>query len=162
MNKVDYEKMIDEKLAILKNEMMRKIEIEEEQEDEFPKYGDRYYYLTTSGNIESIIWTDDEFDRYVSAIGNRFKTEEEAEFEAERRKVIKELKKYAEPGDREWNGENSHWTYRYDFSTNEVECDWLKIAKYPGIYFESLDKAEDALEKVGEDRVKKYYLRVED
>lgn len=158
MNKKEFEKELDKKLASVKEEMMQKFE--EEQEDEFPKYGDRYYYLTTSGDIESIIWTDDEFDRYVSAIGNRYKTEKETEFECERRKVITELKKFAEPKDREWNGENNHWVYRYDFTTKEVDCDWLKLLKYDGIYFESLDKAEDALEKVGEDRVKKYYLGV--
>lgn len=162
MNRVKYEKMIDEKLAMLKEEMIDEMMKEIEEEKEFMQVGDVYYYLTTSGNINRTTWDDDGIDKGRLEIGNIFLTEKEAEFEAERRKVIKELEKYAEPKDREWNEENAHWTYRYDFLTKEVECDWLKFAKYDGIYFESLGKAMDALEAVGEDRIKKYYLRVED
>lgn len=42
MNIVKYEKMIDEKLAMLKEEMIEEMmrEIEEEQENEFPKDND--------------------------------------------------------------------------------------------------------------------------
>lgn len=159
MNKKEFEKELDEKLASLKEEMMQKFE---EQEDEFPKYGDRYYYLATSGNIESIIWTDDEFDRCTLAMGNLFKTEEVAKFECERRKVITELKKFAEPEDRKWDGMNQHSFFYYNMRTDKFYTSPAFECKEAVLYFETEEKAMEAIRMVGEARVKKYYLGVED
>lgn len=158
MNKEQFEKELDEKLASLKEEMMKKFE---EQEDEFPKYGDRYYYLTASGNIQCTTWNDDEFDRNVSARGNRFRTWEESEFERERGKVIAELEKFSKPNDKEWN-EGYNYFVLWDYRKNNIGYNINVTVKRADIYFESLRKAKQAVESVGKDRVKKYYLRVEE
>ncbi len=161
MNKEQFEKELDEKLASLKEEMMQKFE--EERENEFPKYGDRYYYLTTRGNIENAMWSEDEFDRGALAMGNLFKTKEEAEFERERRKVITKLKKYAEPKDRKWDGEINHYYITWDYDINMIYyCCFNTALKGADIYFESEEKAKKAIKAVGEDRVKRYYLGVEE
>lgn len=160
MNKEQFEKELGEKLASLKEEMMQKFE--EEKEDEFPKIGEYYWYITDDGVVVDDTWADDDIDNDRLSIGNRFKTEEKAEFDRERRKVLHEMEKYAEPEDREWNLSQSHWTYRYDFSRKKIDYDWLRSVKYSGIYFESIEKAKEALESVGEERVKKYYLGVEE
>ena len=162
MNKKEFfEKELDERLAAIKAEMLQKFEeTQEEQEDVFPKYGDKYYYLTVRGNIESAIWTDGEFDRCLLAIGNLFKTEEEAKFERERRKVIAELKKYAE--DREWDVNNDHYFITWDYAIDNIAYHIHSTLKHADIYFESEERAMEAVEAVGEDRVRRFYLEVED
>ena len=162
MKMEQFEKELDMKLASLKEEMMQKFEAEQEkQEEEFPKVGDGYYYITSDGDICYCTWKNDEFDRDVSAMGNRFKTEEAVKFECERRRVITELKKYEEPKDRKWDGENNHCYFLWDYIRNRFVYFYRSSVKGESIYFESEEKAKKAVESVGADRVKKYYLGVE-
>lgn len=164
MNKIKYEKMIDEKLATLKEELIEELmqEVEEEREDEFPKLGETYWYISSSGDIYWDKWDDTQTDRNRLAMGNVFRTREEVEFELEKRKVIAELKKYAKPKDREWNGENEHWCIYYNYLDQEIKCygPFLGL-RYTDIYFETEEKTREVINAVGEDRIKKYYLGIE-
>ncbi len=160
MNKVDYEKMIDEKLASLKEEMMQKFE--EEQEQTFPKVGDRYWFMKDSGTVELSRWDGDNIDNGRLEIGNISLAEDEMEFKRERLRVIAELEKYAEPKGLKWDGRNYHYYILYDYSMSKIDYSNHSILKGTDIYFESLEKAREAVEAVGVDRVKKYYLRVEE
>jgi hypothetical protein len=89
---------------------------------------------------------------------NAFLTYEEAEFEVERRKVIQELKRFSK--EFEYNENNRN--IAFDFSEEEIFYDCNNILQYPYIYFESKEKAQEAVKSVGEDRVIKYYLGVND
>lgn len=163
MNKIKYEKMINEKLATLKEELIEELmqEFEEEQKNEFPKLEDEYWYISPSGEAYRDVWDDFTAERMILEIGNVFKTREEAEFEVERRKVIAELKKYAEPKDREWDGDNKHWSIGYKHSRQDLDYCASYYTSYGEFYFESKEKAEVAVKMIGEDRIKKYYLEVE-
>lgn len=163
MNKIKYEKMIDEKLATLKEELLEEmIQIfEEECEDKFPKLGDEYWYLNPGGQVCRGVWDGITADRMRLEIGNVFKTREEAEFESEKRLVIAELKKYAEPKDREWNGMNKHFYFRLKTETNEICVDTDCRFKTATLHFESLEKTAEAIRAIGEDRIKKYYLGID-
>lgn len=127
------------------------------------KYGDSYFFLTALGTIMTGIWHNDNIDRDKLSLGNMFLTKEDAKFASERLKVIAELKKYAkEFSDEEWsNAELPKYCISYSYGSGLcVRASW--IVKDSKLYFEGIEKAEEAIKWVGEDRVKKYYLGVKE
>lgn len=131
-----------------------------------PKFGDTYYYICVYGEVREEVWTDTEFDKAVYALGNCFETREEAKFEVEKLKVIAELKRFAmehnEPMD--WRDENQKkYFICYDCGKNKMMyIDYWNTLKNDNIYFSSAEIAEQAIKTIGEERIKKYYLGVED
>lgn len=128
------------------------------------KDGDRYLFLTNLGKIMTGIWHNDYSDHNRLRFGNVFLTEEDAKFASERLKVIAELKKYAkEFSNEEWEKMNSPKHYLvYDYDDYVVRICVVHFMKNNVIYFESEEKANEAIEAVGKDRVKKYYLGVKE
>lgn len=128
------------------------------------KVGDRYYCLDAIGEAFQSIWYDEKKDKNRLSIGNVFLTKEDAEFAIERLKVIAELKKYAkEFSDEEWKNCNlEKYCIRYDYRFCIVDVTVSLSLKGTELYFESEEKAEEAIKAVGEDRIKKYYLGVKE
>lgn len=126
------------------------------------KVGDRYYCLDAIGEALQSIWYDEKRDKNRLSIGNVFLTKENAEFAIERLKVIAELKKYAkEFSDEEWQNQSIVKHYiRYDSQSCRVYVMVSFFVKGTELYFETKEKAKEAIEAVGEERVKKYYLGV--
>lgn len=112
----------------------------------------------------TVIWHNAGTDFNRERIGNVFLTEEDAKFASERLKVIAELKKYAkEFSDEEWkNGIRAKYCIRFDWTANKVIIYRIFAMKGVEICFETGKKAKEAIEAVGEDRVKKYYLGVKE
>lgn len=137
---------------------LSKVQIEPESRRWKPKYDDTCYYTSPSGVIWADKWTDHHVDLCRYAIGNVFKTREEAEFVVERLKVIAELKEFAESDDRKW--EDSNWTIVYSNEKHEVRAENWHSIQNATLYFESKERAEEAIKAVGKDRIKKYYLRI--
>lgn len=126
-----------------------------------PKRGEGYWHINGCGEVFYTINAFDQYDEKRFLIGDVFKTKEEAEFTVEKLKVLAELKVFAEPKDRKWDGKNRHWCIGYD-----VEEDWIHVGhwlayKSNEVCFETKEKAQQAVSTVGEDRIKKYYLEVE-
>ncbi len=128
-----------------------------------PAMGERYYCLNSDGSISNnrFGW-ENSLMAYLH--GNCFKTREEAEFEVERRKVIAELSDYAEGDDAVWDGDTQHWyiyfnTYSILKTASYKSCSAMKLGT---LYFRSEEAAKAAVKAVGEDRVKKYYLRIKE
>ena len=128
------------------------------------KYGDSYFSLTALGTIMPAIWHNVGSDWNRERIGNVFLTEEDAKFASERLKVIAELKKYAkEFSDEEWmNKDLRKYHIGFDYGYGGISCYISNRRRYSEIYFESIQKANEAIEAVGEDRIKKYYLGVKE
>ena len=129
------------------------------------KCGDRYFFLMVSGIVQEGIWRNDDsnFDM-ERRIGNTFLTIEDAKFASERLKVIAELKKYAkEFSDEEWLNQSivKHFII-FDYEDHAINIGYVCSTKVSDIYFESEEKAQEAIKWVGEDRVKKYYLGVKE
>ena len=130
--------------------------------DEFPQYTDKYFFIYCDGDVCESVFSGNDIAESRLSIGNMFRTKEEAEFASEKLKVIAELKKYAEPKEREWDGENQHWCISYDIFCKEFVIIHAAELKCRDIYFKSGIDAKKAIEAVGEDRLKKYYFEVED
>lgn len=128
------------------------------------KYGDEYFFLTESGIVQGGTLRGDGTGFARREIGNMFLTFEDAEFARERLKVIAKLKKYAkEFSDEEWKNCNLiKYSIRYDCQNFRVYPSCCFLSKGAELYFESTEKVQEAIEAVGEDRVKKYYLGVKE
>ena len=136
-------------------------ELEElvKEEQEFPQDGDGYWYIDDYGYILNEKWDGLDFEEFRLEIGNVFKTKEQAEFSVEKLRVEAELRKFSRPF--EYGKFNYHLFF--DIDGNSFRTDFTSYCPLQGaIYFESAEKAEEAIETVGKDRIKKYIFGAED
>lgn len=128
---------------------------------------EKYYFIDSKGYIDSLKETNHTIDEHFYKVGNYFKTSEEAKFELNRRLVYQELKDYAlehNETDVDWSNPKSYkWfiTYFYDevggvFTDFTCHCQGLGQ-----IYFDSQKIACDAIQSVGENRIKKYLFNID-
>ena len=127
-----------------------------------PKLNETYWFVNGLIRVVADICDDCEIDMNRYAIGNCFATQEEAEFMVERLKVIEEMKEFAEPEDRLWDCNNTHYCIYYDYFDNRLDISWVKHMKYNNIYFESEEKAQQCIAAVGGKRIRKYFLEVKE
>lgn len=136
-----------------------------------PKENEAYYYISIVGNILNTIWQNDGFDDGIYTIGNCFRTMEDAEFALEKQKIHTELKRFAQEHNEteiDWNDEGQRkYLLYYDYSCDCNHCNDIKINYYytmkcsNTVFFTSREIAEQAIEEIGADRLKKYYFKVE-
>lgn len=159
MKKSKYEvilNMYEEEIKEIKKcmEELRKIEIEEDKSK--PRFNEEYWFIDACGGVYNDFWNGVNGDNYRFDIGNVFRTEEEAKFEVEYRKVLAELKQFSHEfsyGYRNFyinlsNGSNLSYKYRSNVRIQGI------------IYFESEEKIKEAIKSVGENRIKKYLFGV--
>lgn len=139
-------------------ELEKMVDELKEAEKQWPQEGDWYYWISGDGDVLVDTWDDGLRDKSIRAIGNCCRTKEEAEFDIERRKVMTELKKFA----RDFVAGDWNYCIVWDFYDDELYVDYRNKLKSNNLYFESEEKAWEAIEVVGEDRVKKYILGVVD
>jgi len=126
-----------------------------------PKYGDSYFVSGVSGDIYETLWKDDCWDAKRYEIGNVYKTRKEAEFVVEKRMVIAELERLALEDEVDWS--NRECKYYMFFNHNNGGMEYTSNSKYQsqgGIYFNTQKGMQQAIEKVGEDRIKKYLFNI--
>lgn len=162
------EKLLKEKENILKNIEKRKDRIaqierelkELENKKWKPKYNDKYYCINCYGQVQFEFM--DNCDDKLFSIGNYFKTREEAEFEVERLKVLEELKEFSyDFSDEEWKDDDiAKFSMYYDYDYSEIDIRTHTAWKYDLIYFKIREDAQKAIDKIGEERLKKYYFKV--
>lgn len=124
-----------------------------------PSCGEFYYVLSGHGHIETLRWSLSELkgditDKECLSNGNVFRTEEDAENVAMRRKVLAEM--------REWAG---RWNdpYRILYIDGRVEPETVYVGRcisYGEIRFATEADAKNCIKAVGEDRLKKYYFGI--
>lgn len=151
MNLQDELKALKERIA----------ELEElaKEEQEFPQVGDEYWYLDNDGVVMEMEWRGIEYDQGRLSIDNVFKTKEQAEFATEKLKVEAELRKFSRP----FEVGKSNTEFYYWHESRRIMFNHFKTCQMQGsIYFESEEKAQQAIETVGEERIKKYIFGVED
>lgn len=126
------------------------------------KEGDRIYFADAFNNIVGSEWEDNNrFYNLKREIGLVTLTREELGFKIEKMKVYEELKRFAkEFTDEEFRYSREKYRIAYDFAHEYIYFPFNRYTKTYDLYFESQEKAEEAVEAVGEERVKKYYLGV--
>ena len=148
---------LQEELKALK-ERIAELEEQVEQEKEFQQESDEYWFVCGDGRVTHTVFTDNYVDIGRNEIGNVFKTQEQAHFAVEKLKVEAELRKFSRPFE---YGENCTEFY-YDHEFGRITFLTLTASQTQGaIYFESKEKAQQAIESVGIDRIKKYIFGVE-
>ena len=152
MNVQDEIKALKERIAELENQT--------KEEREFPQEGDSFYSISETGNIEGgMIWGGYPVDMNRMAMGNIFKTKEQAEFAAEKLKVEAELRKFGRP----FKEDEYNYFIQIHPSHNNIVVESDDFYQTQGtIYFESTAIANEATDTVGEERIKKYLFGVED
>ncbi len=98
------------------------------------------------------------------SLGNCFKTKEEADFRLEQIKVYNELKNFADENNEEidWKCDApKYYFYLNSINNNLVLSDLCRMRDIGQIYFSSKELAQQAIDKVGADRIKKYLFGVE-
>ena len=151
MNLQDELKALKERIA----------ELEElaKEEQEFPKMGDIYWRIDDRGSVDNCMYNNYYTDNHRQAIGNFFKTKEQAVFALEKLKVEAELRKYSRPFE---YGKFNHYLF-LDIDGDSFRTDFTSYCPPQGaIYFESEEKAQEAVSAIGKERIKKYIFGVED
>lgn len=122
-------------------------------EGEFPQYSNVYWFINDECEAYCTVYENHSIDRHRQSIGNFFQIKEQAEFAAEKLKVEAELRKFSRPFEK---GEYNSYIFFY------IDGDYLEVGykvstpSQGAIYFESEEKAHQAIESVGEERIKKY------
>jgi hypothetical protein len=164
METKELEKYINEKVEEFRKDLVLDIK-NKVKEVERPKTiwdfntndSDSYCYIDGDGYL-SLDWIDENYFEIRRDLGNAFLTEEEAEFERERRKILTIMKKYSRPF--EYNGFN--YFIAYDYYREELfikSYDWMHGGSY---YFASKEIAEKVISGIGKDRLKKYYFGIKE
>lgn len=118
--------------------------------------GDECSFIDSDGDVLFGIWNGSYPAIRCRQTGNVFLTEEEAEYELERRKIETEMIRLG--GRRKFKFDGDNYGIYY--------CDGINVVYYCNIvyqgliYFDTTKDAHDAIEKIGEDRLKKYVFGV--
>ena len=136
-------------------------ELEEhvKEEQEFPKMGDIYWRIDDRVSVDNCMYNNYYTDNHRQAIGNFFKTEQEAEFAIEKLKVEAELRKFSRPYE---HGRFNYYLF-FNIESDSLDTQFTSYCPPQGaIYFESEEKTQEAVSVVGKERIKKYIFGVED
>lgn len=130
------------------------------EEDGFwkPGYGKDYWYVSTdSYRVFKTSWGPTHVHENRLNVGNMYKTKEEAEFQLEKMNVLGELKKFS----CKFRKDKPNYYIYLDYNTDELVTLLSDNRVRISVYFESNTKAKEAIESVGEDRIKKHLFDVE-
>lgn len=126
-----------------------------------PSKGEIYYYVGENGYVYDDHWRNYEVDNLRYSIGNVFQTEEEAEFEAERLRVIAKMREYA--FDPDWdNDEQEKYFIVFSHWNKKIEILCIALTRHGDIFFKSKTDCQKCIDEVGDDNIKKYYFKVGD
>ena len=152
-------KKINEKIEALNKDMQSLMsELDAGVENDFPQDGEEYWYIDDDAEVMNIEWYDSEYSRGRVSIGNIFRNEDEAELAVGKLKVEAELRKFSKTFE---CGIFNYYIF-FDIDGDNLKIDFRSSCQPQGaIYFESEEKAQQAIESVGEERIKKYIFGVE-
>jgi hypothetical protein len=127
------------------------------------KVGDKHWCILSYG-MEECSWINGEADLKRRELNNVFLTKEEAEFEVERRKCEAIMLKY---GTRDMMSlgdvDTRKWFIRYKHHENRLYFDYFNHSDSQGaIWFTSKEIAQQCIDEIGEDRLKKYIFNVKE
>ena len=141
-----------------------------------PKYGNRYYFITSDAIVGFNIWNSNDADKWRYLTDNCFETKEEAEEYKKQIKYTARYKNYieehSEPIDWNRDGENKqvksqakyYAVFKYNsrkFDVEYIDVEYTVNWKAQGIIYASSEQIIwNAIKEIGEDNFKKYVLGV--
>lgn len=131
-----------------------------------PTEGQKYWYISSRGKVDSEIYSGFYDENCKIASANCYETKKEATFALEEHKVIYALRKYAKDHNTcEINWEDKTQpkyclSYRHDKTVNDIITDTEYSCETACVYFSSAHIALEAVNAVGEDRIKKYLFKI--
>lgn len=135
------------------------IEDNNKEDEDWIKRDVSYYYINENGLIikDFFNYDPDDFSRFD--IGNIFRTEKEARSAVEKLKVIQELKQMTGP----LRTGKSHYLIQYDSMHDRLISVLYteRVVAYGNFYFYDEAELYKAIDRIGEDRIKKYLFGVE-
>lgn len=124
------------------------------------------YWIINGFRVVDSSWYNDNVDYGCYEIGNCFKTEKEAKFALEKLKVKAELRRFAEENNEheiDWEDDDQEkWSIYYNCDTKKIDIIYNTVLKTHCIHFSSKEITKQAIDYIGEERLKKYYLGIED
>lgn len=155
MNRKEYE----ERIAKLEKELdeLKEVEIED---DEFPRLGERYWFVDSVGNVFGDCWYDSMADNYRKDFLRIFKTKEECFRYLEIQVAFKDESKKFEPNWQDCTQDKYYLYYDYDRDNIEIILAWSN--RVATLHFESREALEELISRFGEEDVKKYYFGIEE
>lgn len=151
-------KLIDDNWDEVKELIAQKVEAEQKTKtiwDFNTNDRNNYYYIDEVGCLRVDKFNEGYFE-IRRDFGNAFLTEEDAEFERERRKIEAILRKYSRPFK---NGECNYIVV----CDTEDNMTFIRVAQFHylgGPVFASEEIAQKVIDEIGEDRLVKYWFRV--
>lgn len=118
--------------------------------------GDAFWWVDSRGWVRKETWIGRDYDVNSRDQGNVFLTKEEAEFEAKRREVVTKVRKYSRPYIPKKDNYFPYYSDNYKCIQISCTCDCY----YDMLSFNSYGDIHKAIDEVGEDDFKKYYLGV--
>lgn len=140
-------------------ELEARIKEEQNNDDEWPKLGDKYWCESPcdDSGVFQALWTNHYSDFHSKTTGNCFRTQEEAEFHLERLKVMAELERLS---DNDGKCFTDMWAIHTNGKVVYPIC-YIKSTGTPYI-FKTESKVLKAIETIGEERLKKYWIGVKE
>lgn len=117
---------------------------------------EEYYRLYHNGAIILCAFSSS-IDRLFRYLGNAFLTKEEAEFELERRKIEAIMRKHSRP----FKSGEFNCTVACETPINKVYIRTVQFHNSGVPFFASSEVAQKVIDEIGEDRLRKYWFRVE-
>ena len=156
----DLRKIIEDNWEDIKELIIEKTEAEQKPKtiwDFNTNDRDSYYYIDEYGYLRPD-WFDEGYFEIRRDLGNAFLTEEEAEFELERRKIEAIMRKYSRPFK---SGKSNH-CITYDRADEHISSGPHYKTDMGMPYFENAEVIEKVIDEIGEDKLKKYWFKVEE
>jgi hypothetical protein len=132
-----------------------------------PEIHTSFYILYSDGDIQCTRCTENCLQRFNEhyALGNIFPTQEAAEDEVKRRRILKRWKDLSiESGEEEnaWDGSNVHYKVFYEVRKKCIDITSVYGYLEEGVHFTSEESIQAAIKKIGEDNVKRYILNIKE
>lgn len=154
----DIRKLINDNWDEIKELIAKKAEAEQKPKtiwDLKAKDGDEYYYISFYGGVCQGVFNTIR-DEWVRSKGDAFLTEEEAEFELERRKIEVVIRKYSRP----FKLNEGNYVIKHNVTFEMVEIGLFETTDYGIPYFESKEIAQKVIDEIGEERLIEYWFGV--
>lgn len=165
-NTIEQMEQTVEQLLAKAEELKQQIEAAKKEEDVWPKIGSQYWFALSNADVDDSTWNCGEVDEYRMMFGNVHKTKEDAENYVQKRLIQVKLealskKAWKESGKQiDWtNEQQSKYHVHYDYIDESFNVCINSTCQHLGqVFFPARESAMNAVETIGEERLKKLFM----